>query len=133
MKRFSFALIFLVFLFSGCKTLTGGGDQPQFEGTHWLLIAMDQKAVTPDEQTFIEFNDLKASGRASCNSFSAEYELKRNKVHFSNPVSTRMYCEGLMDKENQILSNLQRVNRFEIRYGLLYLYSSNELLLTYKK
>ena len=46
---------------------------------------------------------------------------------------TKMFCDGLMDKENQILGNLQKVNRFEIRYGLLYLYNSNDLLLTYKK
>lgn len=128
-----FVILGILAMFSGCKTLSGAGDQPKFEQTHWVLIALDQKAITPNEQAFIEFKDTKISGRAACNSFGGEYELIRNKVTFSGLLSTKMYCEGLMDRENQILSNLQKVNRYEIRYGLLYLYSANNLLLTYKK
>ncbi len=120
-------------LFSSCRALTASSDQPEFAGTHWKLIAMNQKAIQPTDQAFIEFSGDKASGKSACNSFTATVEQKRNKLSFTGFTSTKMFCDGLMDEENTILTNLQKVNRFEIRYGLLYLYESNNLVLTYKK
>jgi heat shock protein HslJ len=123
----------LLFLFSSCSILAPSSEQPTLEETHWRLVAMNQKPIEPSEQAFIEFKGTKASGRAACNNFSTETEVKKNKLSFANIISTKMFCDGLMDQENQIVTNLQKVTRYEIRYGLLYLYDSNTLLLTYKK
>ncbi|MXV15401.1 META domain-containing protein [Hufsiella ginkgonis] len=132
MKAIRLLLPIVVFI-SSCKVLSGTGEQPVLEGTHWRLIALNQKPVEPSEQAFLEFKEGKASGKAACNSFSSEYELKRSHVKLGPIMSTKMFCDGLMDQENQIVQNLQKVTRFEIRYGLLYLYESNNLLMTYKR
>ncbi|MDF3077600.1 MAG: uncharacterized protein K0S09_1489 [Sphingobacteriaceae bacterium] len=132
MKNLIIIVIALV-LTSSCKTISQNADQPKFEETHWKLIAINKQAVDLGDKAYIEFDDDKATGKAGCNSFSAKIVKVNNHLSFEDAVSTKMYCEGVMDYENQIITNLGKVKRFEIRYGLLYMYSTDELLLTFKK
>ncbi|WP_237487920.1 META domain-containing protein [Hufsiella arboris] len=108
-------------------------EEPQLEGTHWKLVALNEKSIDLGENAFVEFKDKKASGKAGCNSFTSEYESAGKSLSLSKIASTKMFCNDMMDKENQIITNLESVKRYEIRYGLLYLYGSNKLLMTYKK
>ncbi len=135
MKKFRIIILGLL-VFSGCRAFNEGSDQPQLADVQWQLMAINQKAVTDlGSKAFIRFDnkDLKIAGKAACNSIFADYELTGNKLSFAGIGSTKMYCEGLMDQENQIITNLEKVRRYEIKYGLLYLYGSDDLLLTYKK
>lgn len=134
MKKFRIIILGLLVL-SGCRAFNEGSDQPQLADVQWQLIALNQKTSDLGSKAFIRFNnkDLKITGRAACNSIFADYEITGNKISFAGIGSTKMYCEGLMDQENQIITNLEKVRRFEIKYGLLYLYGSDDLLLTYKK
>jgi heat shock protein HslJ len=136
MKPFKLLIGSLIFL-SACRTFNESGDQPKLDGTRWQLLAMNQKAMDLGDKAFITFDDQtrKMTGKAACNSIFADYEVSGgNKIHFGNIGSTKMYCEGLMDQENQIVTDLSKVQHFEIKYGLLYMHGSdNELLLTYKK
>lgn len=133
MKKLRFLLPAFIVFAAACKALNQSADQPKLEETHWKLIAMDQKPVDLGDKAFIEFKADRASGKAACNSFSAEYELTNSKIAFDKIISTKMYCDGLMDQESKILANLQKVKRYEIRYGMLYLYGADNLLLTFKK
>jgi heat shock protein HslJ len=136
MKTFRIFIIGLIF-FSGCRAFNESSDQPKLGDGQWQLLAMDQKASDLGDKAFIKFDEKeqKMSGKAACNSIFAEYELlPRNKIRFGNIGSTKMYCEGLMGDENQIVTDLQKVRSYEIKYGLLYLHGSdNELLLSFKK
>lgn len=135
MKTFKVIIIALFFL-SGCRAFNESSDQPKLDNVQWQLLAMDQKPADLGDKAFITFDDKdrKMTGKAACNSIFADYELlARNKLRFASIGSTKMYCEGLMDQENKIVTDLQKVRRFEIKYGLLYLYGSDDLLLTYKK
>lgn len=134
MKGFKLIIITLLFL-SACRAFNEGNDQPQLGDAQWQLMAMNQKPADLGNKAFINFDqkERKISGKAGCNSIFAEYEIIGNKISFEGIGSTKMYCEGLMDQENQIISNLEKVRRYEIKYGLLYLYGSEELLLTFKK
>jgi heat shock protein HslJ len=129
-------IIAISFLFfSGCRAFNESTDQPELTDAQWQLLAMNQKAADLGNKAFIRFSDKdrKIAGKAACNSIFADYELTGNKLSFSGIGSTKMYCEGLMDQENQIITNLEKTKRYEIKYGLLYLYGSDDLLLTFKK
>jgi heat shock protein HslJ len=135
MKPYKLLIAVLVIL-SSCRAMTGSSDDIKLEGTNWQLIAMDKKPSDLGDRATIMFNekDMKIAGKAACNSIFGGYELNRNNISFTGIGSTKMFCDGMMDKENQIVTNLQKIKKFEIKYGLLYLYGSdNELLLTYKK
>ncbi|TZF81465.1 META domain-containing protein [Pedobacter sp. BS3] len=132
--KYILSAIALLLSVSACKTLTQSSDQPALENTHWKLIALDQKPVDFGDNAFLELKDGdKISGKAACNSFFGEYEARSKSIKFSKIGSTKMFCNNLMDQENLILTNLQKANRYEIRYGMLYLYDSNMLLMTFKK
>lgn len=134
MKAFKMIAISFLFL-SGCRAFNENADQPELADVQWQLLAMNQKAADLGNKAFIRFNDKdrKISGKAACNSIFADYELTGSKLSFSGIGSTKMYCEGLMDQENQIITDLEKTRRYEIKYGLLYLYGSDDLLLTFKK
>ena len=56
-----------------------------------------------------------------------------NQLVFQEITSTKMYCEGVMDLENKMITNLQNTKRFEIKNGMLYLLNSDEVILSFKK
>lgn len=121
---------------NSCSIFKGGNDLVKLEGTTWTLTAIEGKPVDGDSRAFLKFNDkeTRVSGKAFCNSVSGEYErIAEDQLTFGALVSTKMYCEGVMDLENQMVTNLQNVRRFEIKSGMLYLYSTDLLLLTFKK
>lgn len=131
-------LLFLlapVILLTACATIKSESDIPKLGESVWNLIAIDKKSVNFGDKAFIKFDEKesRSSGKALCNSFFSEYEMIRNKISFSNIGSTKMYCEGMMDEENQIIANLQKTNRYDIKLDFLYLYSENQLLLTFKR
>ena len=108
----------------------------KLDGQHWELTAINQRPVNSGGKAYLEFDekDLKVKGKAFCNSVSGDYELMgKDQLTFQEVVSTKMFCDGLMDQENQMVTNLQNVRRYEIKNGMLYLYSTDQLLLTFKK
>lgn len=132
MKCFLFIQIILL---TSCAAVQPGSDIPKLGESVWKLTAIAQKPVNFGDKVFINFDEKenKASGKAGCNSFFSEYELIRNKISFGSIGSTKMYCEGMMDEENQIVSGLQKTKSFEVKSDFLYLYAGQELLLTFKR
>ncbi|HEY1024376.1 MAG TPA: META domain-containing protein [Sphingobacteriaceae bacterium] len=134
MKYFSF--IAAVLCLYSCKVLDGTADRQVLgENTQWVLTAIAEKPVSI-ENAYLRFDtkEHRISGKAACNGFSAEYEIfTENRITFSEISSTKMYCEGLMDEESEILTNLRSVKRYEIKADRLYFYSDGGLLLTFKR
>ena len=107
----------------------------ELDGQRWTLTAIKHKPINSEGKAFLEFEkNLDVKGKAFCNSISAEYELMgKDQLSFSGIVSTKMFCDGVMNLENEMITNLQAVKRYEIKNGLLYLHGSESLLLTFKK
>lgn len=124
-----------IFLFTACTALQPDSDIPKLGESAWNLIAINQKPVNFGERAFIKFDEKesKLSGKALCNSFFSEYEMIKQKITFSDIGSTKMYCEGMMDEENQIITNLQKTTRYEVKSDFLYFYSGERLVLTFKR
>ncbi|WP_423145953.1 META domain-containing protein [Rubrolithibacter danxiaensis] len=134
MKFFIFLIPALLMLAS-CRILSVNEEDQDLTGKEWTIIAIAQKPVDLDKKAFFKLDEKgKIGGKAACNSFSGSYEKgANNQIRFSDIVSTKMYCEGLMDEENQIVMNLQQVKNYKVKTGMLYLFNGSELLLTLKR
>ena len=133
MKTFVF-LSFCLFMIYACQVLKESADNPNLEGSIWKLVAINEKPyIRANNTAFIKFDDDKITGKAGCNTFGGGIEQIRNQIAFEEIITTKMFCEGLMDEENNILSNLQKVKRYEVKADMLYLYDLDRLLLTYRR
>ena len=136
MKHAYLLLFLLPFVFGSCAALDQQGDRPELGGIKWILTSIEGKTYNLGDKTTIEFDtkENKVNGNAACNGYSAEYEtLTDNRIRFLEIISTKMYCEGVMDIENQMLTNLTKIKRYEIKADKLYLYGEANVLLTFKR
>ena len=131
----NYYLIIATLLFFSCSVTKSSSDYPVLDGPKWVLTNMEGKVSTLGDKVFLKFDDKEdqASGRAACNTFSGSYVAVRNTLLFEEIASTKMYCEGVMDTENKFLANLGRVKRYEVKSDMLHLYSSDGLLMIFKK
>ena len=129
-----FALISLGML-SACSIMNQTSDEANLGETTWKLISINGTPVSLGGNAVIQFDekDSKVTGVAACNSFGADYEMLRNTLKFQDIITTKKYCEGKMDEEDQIISNLHNVTRYDVKADKLYFYGKDQLLLTYKR
>ena len=135
MNKFLLFIPVIVF-FLACNALRPENVPLKLDGPEWKLTAINHKVVSPVGRAYLVFDgeDLEVKGKAFCNSISADYErMGDDQITFQEITSTKMYCDGVMDLENQMVTNLRNVKRFEIRNGMLYLSDSDKVLLTFKK
>lgn len=120
---------------SGCSILNQTSDDAKLGETTWKLISITGTPVSLGGNAVIEFDekDSKVSGIAACNSFVAGYEMLRNTIKFESIITTKKYCEGKMDEEGKIISNLQKVTHYDVKADKLYFYGKQQLLLIYKR
>lgn len=118
---------------AACKE-SSKADVPLYD-TKWSLKKIHTKDSIQNVQTkaFIKFNKEKngAGGNGSCNSFGGNATINGNQLSFKNIFSTKMYCEGVQQIENNFLGSLEKVTRFEIKDKTLKLYQDKELLLEF--
>ena len=82
-----------------------------------LLFPSDLSRITAT------FNEMKVSGSAGCNVYSATYNETGDKLTISAPISTLMYCDpGVMESEAQYLKNLEKVTHYKIIGNHLFLF-----------
>ena len=128
--------IFTLALFAGCDAIKPQNGIVKLGSHTWRLSSIEHKAVTAKGVAYLEFDEeeREIEGKAFCNSISAEYErMGDDQITFQEVTSTKMFCDGVMDLESQMISSLKNVRRFEIRNGILYLSDSDKVLLTFKK
>ena len=128
-------LIFLIFTFSACNALQPQNEVIELDGQHWQLTSIRHKPVPSSANAYLEFSKKsEVKGKAFCNSITGEYELMgKDQLTFGSLTSTKMYCEGVMNLENEMITNMENVKRYEIKNNMLYLYNSDEVLLAFKK
>ncbi len=126
---------FVVLAACGMQKETVEQQQQSLYATRWNLksIHMDAKTEAVNTKAFIKFDKEKGSagGNGSCNSFGSTAVVEENKVTFSNIFSTKMYCEAVQSIEDVYFKQLAKVNRFEVKDKMLFLYSDKELLLEF--
>jgi heat shock protein HslJ len=142
MKKFIIiALVFLVF--AACtpkfesKPNTGDSQTPEADrnliNTSWTLVSFGQPgAETPviaGSTVTLEFNaEGRASGSGSCNSYSAQYQVKEGLLSFNEINRTLMACEqeGIDQQEQAYLQALGNAGRFELTGDRLTIWYDND-------
>ncbi|MCL6219646.1 META domain-containing protein [Zunongwangia pacifica] len=64
-----------------------------------------------------------------CNNIGASYEISKNKLTFSNAISTRKFCQGAMQNENTISKVLRNIEKFSFSEKELKLLSNDNQIL----
>jgi len=139
----SIPVIMLGLFFSGCKTSSynSGSSESSLYGIEWYVkeihipeknekISAGKDTIT-GKRAFIEFDHEKESvhGNGGCNIFGGKLAVKNKSIGISQVFSTKMYCEGVQEKEDAFFSVLEKVNRFKIKGKKLFLYQDKSLLI----
>lgn len=102
----------------GARTYAGCGGDPRelLVGDEWRVERLDGRAPVDRSRITLRFGaDGRLTGAASCNRFSAPWQLHGEGLRIGPAVATRMACPPpLMQQEDRFLRLLERVTRFEI-------------------
>ena len=104
-----------------------------WQGRRWILIEMKGVPVQLSggrRDAYLNFDAgrKRFTGNGGCNQISGGYTLGKNDIHFEEVISTKMSCEDIAF-ENSFLSNLNNVDRYEVRGNDLLLKRRREVLL----
>ena len=97
---------------SGC----GGEPASLLLGPERVVESIDGARLIGDSRATIAFQEGgRVDGLASCNRYTATYELSGEALSITGAASTMMACEpSLMEQERRFLDALAAVTRFEI-------------------
>lgn len=100
----------------------------------WKVVAVDDAKINA-EKASLRFDAVKNSvgGNGGCNVFGGSYELNGNGLKIGGVYSTKMFCDATSEIENKFLGNLERVTRYEIRGGKLFLYAGETAVLEFAR
>jgi heat shock protein HslJ len=102
---------------------------------NYLLKELTLKDVS-SEKIVLKFDSIQksVSGYAGCNSFGADFEHSVEKIKFTKPVTTKMYCEDKMEKEQEIMKVLPEISEVtEVKEQIVFYSGNNQRLLTIQK
>lgn len=70
----------------------------------YVLAQLRNEDITSEEiRLRIDEDRQEIMGNAGCNRFSAQYERDGDTITFQDPVSTKMFCEGKMEREKEVI------------------------------
>lgn len=122
MKKIVFAFLALVIASCGSSKEVIAKLDGEYQ-----LRTLDGEDISSEDLTFtFTPSENRVSGETTCNGFSAQYTQENNVLTIGRAMSTRMYCEGRMDKEQKIISSLEDVARVEKNGKDLVFYSTNK-------
>jgi len=117
-------------------TLTAcAGNNISLEGTAWQLVDFAGKPLLLDYQPTMSFEEGRVGGNSSCNTYGGEYTVKGDSIEFGMLMSTMMACAdtAAMDQEQEYLSFLGGVDRWEMSDGRLFLFNASGEALVFEQ
>lgn len=130
MKAIFFTLaISVLFTFTSCeqtKQVLNTTSNVQLNGLYDILT-VDGKDYNHKNLT-IQFNAMNKnfSATTECNNMFGDYNIDIYAITFSNIASTKKFCDGKMEAEEEIAQTLSNVGSFEVVDGKLTLYALND-------
>jgi len=130
-------LLSMVFSIVSCSSSNTPTSNVPLENTKWILKTLnDKKIFIPEssKEAYIEFKSAgKVNGYGGCNTFFGTYTTVKDKLNFGPIARTEMFCEAMMDVENNFMSALEKTVRYKVSGNILELYDVNNLLATFTK
>jgi heat shock protein HslJ len=122
-------LVILIILFAACRPshqiseMVGAINQRSLEDTVWIAKELNGKTVTVAKGEKAPFFKLLVTeqqlhGFGGCNTLNGSYKKDGDKLS-AQLASTRMFCEGKMDMEKDMLGVLNLTTRFSIEGDML--------------
>jgi len=90
---------------------------------------VETTATTPHSTAMFEAGTI--SGNAGCNRYNGSYQLEADTLTIGPLATTRMWCENLMDQEQQFLSALEATNRYELTSTTLTLRQNDTTMIVF--
>lgn len=109
------------------------GNDP-LDGTSWVLMAYRKTKPIPGTTITATFEDGRVHGSASCNSYSASYQVSGDTITIGAIALTMMVCpepEGIMEQETVFLEFMQDALTFRFIDGQLQIFRSDGEALTF--
>ena len=100
----------------------------------WELSVINNEEIIHHLPIYIDLTaDSELNGYTGCNRLTGSYTIENgNKIEFSKLSSTRMACREIeMERENQVLEGLKKVNNFRIDSGKLTLNAGQTPIATF--
>lgn len=99
-------------LHQGC----GGDPLELLVDAEWVVEDLANTGIIDSSRMTLNFDrEGRVHGLASCNSYSAGYELTGETLTVQNPLATLKACaEALMNQEQKFLALLSKVDRYDI-------------------
>lgn len=142
MKNFLF-LFLIIFLSCGEKAerdtnpmqpKTGIPGDLELSGSYFIKQLGEEDVSSEEIDLTFDQKRQELRGNAGCNRFSSAYKRDGNKISFSEPVGTRMFCDGKMEREGQVIKILPKITEVrEKEDNLVFLSNQGEQLLTVEK
>lgn len=123
------AVLILTASCNGTKKAAASSENETLEGT-FAIGSLKNKDIGEKELELV-FNAENNSftGTTDCNSIFGEYTLDGNNVTFSPVAATRMYCEGRMDTEKNIIAAFGNTSTYSVKGGVVSFYDKEGNLL----
>ena len=104
----------------------GAGEAAPIEDITWRLVSLHGAGVSAPiaeraPSLMLDADDRHASGATGCNLFGGSYTLSGDELSFGMLVSTRMYCDGVMDQEADFTRALESTRGWQLENGVLLL------------
>lgn len=120
----------IVFIFFGFFSVSSGIGK-ELNGTYILHSFDGNKISVAADKAFptLKFNAAEntVSGFAGCNNISGNFNITKNEIKFGPIASTKKACFH-NSYEHQLLDALNKVNRYQVKDGLLTLKKDNDIL-----
>ena len=107
---------------TGCSCDGTTDPSAALEGKTWVLESYGDPSnptaalgTTEVTAIFTRESQGKINGSAGCNNYFGTYETDGYRITIGEQIgSTKMFCEGLMDQEQQYLAALAAANTFAV-------------------
>lgn len=107
------------------------------EANKWELVKF--KGANPKEMGFthktptlvINKSENRVGGNSGCNSFGGELIIEDNTIRFDKIFSTKMYCDGVPERE--FFQLLEHSLQYQFEANTLQLLKENTVVLEFKK
>ena len=132
-KRGIFLVVILMGIVLGACT---GSSTKELEGTHWVLVEINQSPIIVGTAPTLHFEDEQVSGYTGCNSFSGGFQVDDDVISFSGLFWTEIGCmepAGVMEQERAYMELLGLAERFELGNEALKIFTGSEGSLTFEK
>lgn len=130
-RRPAVASVALCGLLSACAAVSPVAEDPDLEGTAWVLSALAGRELMAGTTVTLRFDADRASGTDGCNRYSRPYSARGSTLDFGpGGAATQMACPpDVMQQADAYAAGLGAARRYRVEAGQLQLLGADDAVL----